>query len=41
MPPAGGKERSGGVIRLDLSTYQFKVIRDTKDANGIAVTLQE
>jgi DNA-binding beta-propeller fold protein YncE len=37
MLPAGASERRGDLVRLDLSSYRFRSIEDTEDANGIAV----
>jgi hypothetical protein len=38
MLPSGTSERPGGLVRMDLSTFEFKVFDDTEDANGIAIT---
>lgn len=38
MLPLGSPDRHGGLVRLDLSTYQLVRIPDTDDANGIALT---
>lgn len=37
MLPPGKTERLGGLMRLDLSSFQFEAFADTEDANGIAV----
>jgi outer membrane protein assembly factor BamB len=37
MLPPEETGRLGGLIRLDLSTFEFQVIANTEDANGIAV----
>lgn len=37
MLAPGKPERSGALIRLDLSNFQFQRIADTEDANGIAI----
>jgi hypothetical protein len=36
MLPAGASKRPGGLVNLDLSSYQFRQIEGTEDANGIA-----
>ena len=37
MLPSGAAERPGGLIRPAPSTFQFRIIPNTNDANGIAV----
>jgi hypothetical protein len=37
MLSPGEHERPGGLVRLDLATYQFQSIMNTEDANGIAL----
>ena len=37
MLPAGASERPGGLVHLDLFSYQFRQIEGTEDANGIAI----
>jgi len=37
MLPAGAGEKAGGLVHLDLKSYEFREIDGTEDANGIAV----
>jgi DNA-binding beta-propeller fold protein YncE len=37
MLPAGAAQKPGGLVHLDLSTYQIRLIEGTEDANGIAI----
>jgi hypothetical protein len=37
MLPAGADERVGGLVRLNLSSYQIRHMEGTEDANGIAI----